>query len=135
MDNRSKHTRFTLPATERLKLRKSIETLFRNGKAFSVFPIRIIYQLPKESNTRKSAVQAGFSVSKKKFPNAVHRNRIKRLLREAWRLQKHELNQKQPVDVFLIFTDRELPTFDKIFQAVATAILKINKKLEDESAR
>lgn len=90
-----------------------IETLFRDGKAFSIFPYRVIY-MPARLTTDKYPVQAGFSVSSRKFPHAVDRNRIKRLSRECYRLQKHELYealQSSPTQlaVFFIYTDKKIP--------------------------
>lgn len=90
-----------------------IETLFRDGKAFSIFPYRVIY-MPAQLTTDKYPVQAGFSVSSRKFPHAVDRNRIKRLSRECYRLQKHALYealQTSPTQlaVFFIYTDKKIP--------------------------
>ena len=78
--------RFTLSKQERLSSLKDIETLFSQGKSLVKFPIRLIwYPIPSEGILKASAV---FTVSKKKFPRAVDRNRIKRLLRESYRLLK-----------------------------------------------
>lgn len=69
--------------------------------------IFLVRPLP-SSPTGSSPVQIGFSVPKKKIKAATDRNRIKRVLREAWRLQKHALYQAVPegqqLQCFLIFT-------------------------------
>jgi ribonuclease P protein component len=73
-------------------------------------------------------VQVGFSVATRRFPRAVDRNRIKRLGREAWRLQKHELYdhlkiQSRQLAVFLIYTDKKIPDFSTL-QGKISVILK-----------
>tara|TARA_B110000285_G_scaffold215502_1_gene261925 strand:+ start:4693 stop:5004 length:312 start_codon:yes stop_codon:yes gene_type:complete len=86
--------------------------------------------------------QAAVSVSKKRFKRAVDRNRIKRLLREAWRLEKvpvekalHEQGKQRAI-VF-IFVGNELPTFDVIRLCVQSALKKMplpSDSLENEEA-
>ncbi|MFD2889290.1 ribonuclease P protein component [Chitinophaga cymbidii] len=119
---------------EKLKSRKMIETLFRDGKAFSVFPYRVIY-MPARLTTNKYPVQAGFSVSSRKFPRAVDRNRIKRLGRECYRLQKHQLYEALQADptqlaVFFIYTDKKIPDFPTLrdkFSVILKRLVKENK--------
>jgi ribonuclease P protein component len=89
--------------SEHLKSRKVIADLFKLRQSVAAFPIRILWvALPEDAvfgyhQTAESSVkvelcvQAGFSVPKKKFKLAVSRNRIKRQMREAYRLQKSEL--------------------------------------------
>ena len=75
-----------LKRTERIKSRKTIDDIFSGGAtSHSVFPIRVIY---KELQTPTSIL---VSVSKKRFKHAVDRNRLKRLIRESYRLNKSEL--------------------------------------------
>ena len=81
--------RFTYSKDEKLKKRKLIKELFDNGKAATVFPLRVIYL--KKDHNGNFPVQTGVSVSKRNFKRAVDRNRIKRLMREAYRLNKHIL--------------------------------------------
>ena len=63
-----------------------------------------------------SGLQAGFTVSSRNFKKAVERNRVKRVMREAWRLQKNEfrllleLNKKKAV-VFFIYVGKDLPEY------------------------
>ena len=93
--------RFTLGKEERLKSRKLIGKLYEEGKSIKVFPLRMVY-VPVAHGT-KFPVQAGFSVPKRNFKRAVHRNRIKRLLRETYRLEKYTVYSevKEPY-VFMI---------------------------------
>lgn len=74
---------------EKLKHKKLIVRLFKEGKPISKYPLRLVY-LKLEHNGR-APLKAGFSISKKKFKRAVDRNLLKRRLREAYRLNKHKV--------------------------------------------
>ena len=78
-------------------------------------------------------LQAGFGVSSRVFRKAVDRNRIKRLLREAYRLQKMELQQSVTVSggrmaVFFLYTGKELPEFNIIKEKMSAALLNLQKQ-------
>ena len=79
--------KFTFNKKEKLKSEKLITQLFAEGQSVAVYPLRLVY-LP--TNFDGVKIKAGVSVSKRHFKNAVDRNRIKRLIREAYRLQKPE---------------------------------------------
>lgn len=118
---------FTLGKNERLKQRKFIEQLFREGKSFSVFPFRIYYLFLEELS---SPLQAGFSASTRNFKKAVDRNRIKRITKEAYRLQKHELkseltHRKKKLAVFFVYTDKNLPAFETIKDRIQIGLQKL----------
>ena len=122
---------FTLGKNERLKSRKQIEQLFRKGKTISVFPFHVYYlflpaAIPNSSNASiisGRTLQFGVGVSGKNFKKAVHRNRIKRLIREAYRLQKKELqnaviSNHRHLNLFFIYTAKQLPGFSVIKEKV-----------------
>lgn len=71
---------------EKLKGQKLIEKLFSEGKSVAVYPLRMVYLKTHFDDPVK--IKAGVSVSKRNFKKAVDRNRIKRLMREAYRLNK-----------------------------------------------
>jgi ribonuclease P protein component len=113
--------------TEKLKSRKTLNTLFTGGKSFSVFPIKVFYLLPE---TNEIMVQAGVGVSAKNFRKAVDRNRIKRLLRECYRLNKLSLHavleQKQKgMAVFFLYIGKEMPGYAMLNEKMQTALTKL----------
>ena len=129
----SDNTRFVLPASERLKLRKNIETLFHIGEAFSIYPLRIVYTFQPISEVKEESsagMQMGISVPKKRFKRAHDRNRIKRLVREAWRLQKHllvpSLSKEHQLHIFFIFVGKEMLTYDLAYKNIGNAIEKLS---------
>ncbi len=76
---------FSFKKEERLKSRKLIGTLFRSGQSVGAFPLRAVF-LPLLLADAPFPVQISISVPKKKFKSAVERNRLRRQVREAWRL-------------------------------------------------
>ena len=124
--------RYFLKKTDRLKSRKAIDIMFTKGKSFSNFPFRILWM----NVENEDGLKAGFSASTKNFKRATDRNKIKRLMREAYRLQKNDLDfqlssTKKAINIFFIYTGKEIPTYDFIFEKMGN-ILKRIIKLTDE---
>lgn len=135
---KTKLLRFTLHKEERVTRRKVIEELFATGKTFSAYPLRVFYLLKKRSGSEEelsnAPLQFGVGVSKRYFKKAVDRNRVKRLLRETYRTQKPELleavSQKSAsLQVFAIFTGKELPLFDDLREKVGSALRRLQKEV------
>lgn len=129
MNNKKK---YGFGRAERLKSRKQIQAVFGKGKQFSHFPFRV-YWLPGQPPNN---LQAGVGVSKRQFGKAVDRNRIKRLMREAWRLNKQplklELEQKgKCLFVFMIYTGNALPSWDELSAKMKTAITRLQKLIDE----
>jgi ribonuclease P protein component len=82
-----------------------------------------------------SFLQAGFTVSSRHFKKAVDRNRIKRLMRESYRLQKNSLKNMLEVNqtnvaLFFIYTGNELPKYLNVFDKIGSALKRVEKILE-----
>lgn len=119
---------YRLSKADRLSGRKRVENVFSTGKSFTQFPFRIVW-LP-ENDIRE--LQAGFAVSSRYFKKAVDRNRIKRMMREAYRLQKNELSgflkeKNLRLSVFILFNGKEMPGYDLVHEKMG----KIIKRLPD----
>lgn len=118
---------FDYPQKEKLKSRKQIQELFSQGKHVKTSHLRLIYTpLPLED----AMMKIGVSVSKRLFKLAVDRNRIKRLMREAYRLNQHELKAiiSQPHVMMLVYQSKDMPTFERIDQEMKKIIHLFNVK-------
>lgn len=126
---------FGFPKAERLKSRKRIDGLFASGKSVSVFPVRAVYRF---EAAEAGGMQVGVSVSKRFFKKAADRNRIKRLLREAYRLQKADLlaqvkESGQAGCVFFLYTAKEKSDFETVKAAVAKCLQRLAKLAQREN--
>jgi ribonuclease P protein component len=127
--------RYTFKKEEKLKSRKAIDQLFKEGRSFSIFPFKVIWKL---NETPTAVLQAGFAVSSKQFKKAVDRNRIKRLTREAYRLQKNNLQEhlkskQKQLAVFFIYVGNELPEYSVIFDKTGAVIKRLTKIINENS--
>jgi ribonuclease P protein component len=95
------------PKEEKLISRKQIRYLFSEGKRFYKHPINIIYCNSEVKLER--GVQILIGASKKRFKKASQRNRIKRLLREAYRLERKKFHKKTPpLYVGFLYSDSKI---------------------------
>ncbi|MDE3247073.1 MAG: ribonuclease P protein component [Bacteroidota bacterium] len=130
-------TRYTLGKRQKLKSRKQIGELFAKGIAFNQSPYRVLYLLSAKHN---ASLQCGVAVSKRSFKRAVDRNRVKRLTREAWRLQKTSLEKALDqsglqLSVFLIYTGRELPAYPFCFEKAGAIVQKLIRTIHESIAK
>lgn len=104
----------TYPEKEKLKSRKLIKKVFEEGKTIKSYPVLIRYvQIENDSNN------VGVSVSKRNFKKAVDRIRIKRQLREAYRLNKEELTHSgSKFAVMIIFIGRKEIPSAKLYETI-----------------
>jgi ribonuclease P protein component len=124
---------YSFSKKEKLKSKKRIAQLFEEGKALTVYPLKLIYS---EVNEQPSKIQAGVSVPKKNFKSAVTRNRIKRLLRESYRLNKAIVfNNTQGEFAFLfLYLGKETPTFLEVQGKMKALLKKFNDRVHEKTS-
>ena len=106
---------FTYQQKDKLKSRKQMQNLFALGKSMSNAPLRLIYTLENiaeenPANLGPLVLQAGVGAPTKQFKKAVQRNRVKRLLREAYRLELPAFRAQLPthgirLNIFILYMD------------------------------
>jgi ribonuclease P protein component len=119
---------FSYPRHEKLKSRKTIERMFAEGKSVAKFPLRLAYI---ENSESVQPIEIGVSVSKKYFKKAVDRNYFKRLLREAYRHNKHLIaNLDKRYALMLLYQ-----TKDRLaYQEISVKVVALFEKFRAETA-
>ena len=121
--------KYTFGKEEKLKSRKQIELLFVEGESLKQFPLRIRFL---KMGNDKNSLQVAFSVPKRSFKLAVDRNRIKRVLREVYRKNKHIVcnNIKGEYILMFMFTDRQEWTYMELEKKMILMLSKFSKSVD-----
>lgn len=125
--------RYFFKKEERITGDKRIEALFTCGKSFVAYPLRVVY-LDKDID-RPFILEVLVSVPKRKIKSAVKRNRMKRLIRESFRMNKHILNDVlkedyKHLEIAFIYVKDELTDFITVEKGMRKALSEIRNKLE-----
>ena len=130
------YMKHTLGKEERLKSKKLIEKLYMERNSVKAFPLRMIFL--QTEHTSEFPAQVGVSVPKRNFKLAVDRNRIKRLMRESYRLQKEIVynNIELPYVFMISYIGKDKCTYDEIFLKMEKLLTRFvsevkNKKNEE----
>ena len=128
--------RFTFTKQEKLTGETVVTELFLNGASFIAYPVRVVWTVSKTEDS--PSLQVLMSVPKKKLKHAVDRNRVKRLLREAYRLQKNELTtlvveHGLQVRMALVWIPTEVLDYVKVERKVLDALSKMQRLLTSEN--
>tara|TARA_R110002012_G_scaffold283090_2_gene473211 strand:- start:162975 stop:163376 length:402 start_codon:yes stop_codon:yes gene_type:complete len=119
---------------EKLKSKKLIDKLFTEGQSVSAYPLRMVYieTTPEDADT---PIKTGVSVSKKQFKKAIDRMRIKRLMREAYRLNKTTYfnNMTTPYAFMILYIGSSKPTYNQAEQAMNKLFKKFTNAISKET--
>jgi ribonuclease P protein component len=118
---------FDFPKSERLYLKKSIQQLFARGYSFNLFPFRV--SVMKRSDPGR-VHQVLISVSKRSFKKAVDRNMIKRRVREAYRLNKGQIQELPKLQIAYIYTADKILDFHQIQEHLIESFKRLREYAE-----
>ena len=115
----------SLPKKNILRNAASLDAVFSSGKKLS-FSSCSLYYLSVDSS---QDFRVAFSVGKKTHSLAVSRNKIKRLMREAFRLNREKYGVSS-CDMVFVFFDKDIPTYEKVENSIKSLLLSLSKTFE-----
>jgi ribonuclease P protein component len=130
-------THFSYQKKDKLKSRKQTQFLFAKGQSMNAFPIKLIYTI---EAFEPGTLQAGVGAPSRTFRKAVARNRVKRLLREGYRLERPSFveattttMEKLRVNLFFLYTDATVITQKEIQEKVKQLLARLAEKINTTS--
>ena len=122
---------FTFAKEEKLTGKSHIDRLFGEGKSLGEYPFRVLYYFSEKPETFPARIL--IAVPGKKFKKATDRNRIRRRIREAYRLNRHLLTEESGkpipcIHVGIIYTGEaaDIP-FRDVENKIKTCLVRLNR--------
>jgi len=122
---------FSFSKKERLKNKVEIESLFSEGNRFFEYPFNVIWKVDYNSDT---LLKIAVSVPKKKIPNATERNKIKRLVREAFRKNKTIIQQaleskNVKLHLMLVYSQSNIKSISEIKDKISVTLQRLAEQV------
>ncbi len=129
--------RYTLKKKERLHLKRDVDALFASGRGFIAYPLRVLVHHRPIEEGEQAGVAILVVVAKKYHKRANKRNRIKRLIRESYRLNKHALQTLATerglrIHLGLLSVAKELPDYNEVERGMLKALTKASSIIQGE---
>ena len=127
---------FKFEKKEHLKSHKTITELFKSGDSFGMYPLRAVWKTAEQTEVN-CPLQRSISVPKKRFRRAVARNRLRRQVREAFRLNKAAFIRNAPaghapIALMVLYTGVEALPYSTIQEAMARLLKRLAKEIRKE---
>jgi len=128
----------SLRKNERLSSQKEIALLVKEGNTFLCYPFRIMWSVSRNERDYSFRIQSAFSVPKKKFKKAVKRNKIRRRMKEAFRLNKEPFKKEMAphpftLSLLIIYTPHNELNYAKIEAGMKKSFQMLKKVLSEKT--
>jgi len=125
-------TGFTFKKEERLCSQKLIGELFSSGESFLAYPLKVVFL--KTELAANITAEAAFTVSKRNFKRAVHRNLLKRRMREAYRLNKTEFyaelaSKNLQIALMFVYVGKDIAEYKSVEKGMISGLKKLLAKI------
>ncbi len=118
---------YRFPKSGRLRGQKRIQELFKRGSSFYLQPFRIVVLRSTDETGRHEVL---LTVSKREFKRAVDRNRIRRIMREAYRLNQGKINNLPKLQIAYIYSAKEMPELKQISAKFVESFERLKQYVE-----
>ena len=115
------------PKKERLNSKIKIDDLFKSKNTFTYNKIKVHWSV---NSLEGNSLETLISVPKKIIPLSTKRNKIKRLIRESYRLNKNILQlDNQGINISFMFLSSEIPEYNSLEEKIKVILHRLNDKL------
>lgn len=135
--------RRTFSKSERICLKRSFDYLFERGASFKIGALKFFFVFNLPPDLRTAPLSVAFAVPKRAFKRAVHRNLLKRRMREAFRCNKHQLlsvlqQRDQSLAVLVKYVANvpmDFAIIEKNFQAAFSQLIQYSAHVQNTAHR
>ena len=129
---------YTFPKSQRLTSKIEIDAVYNQGQTLKKYPLIVKYLT--QAEMEKECLKALFAVPKRRISKAVKRNRIKRMLKEVYRLNKHQLEldlkeNNQKMALFFVYTGKENIAYAILEEKIRLILKELSGIVNDASNR
>jgi len=126
--------RYTFPKSQRLTGKKEIDTVYKEGQTLKKFPFVVKYV--RNVEMEDESLKALFAVPKRRISKATSRNKVRRKLKEAYRLHKHSLEKvledsNQKMALFFVYTGKENANYALLEEKIQLILNELAKRIDE----
>ena len=125
---------------EKLRSRIAVDNLFKDGKAFIVYPLRVVFSARRVAEGEYAGCKFLITIPKKKIRHAVDRVLLRRRVREAYRLNRHTFLDKCHeegviVEVAFLYLSDRISAYAHIEERIKEALEKMTLKIGEQDRK
>ena len=123
---------FEFPKKQKLCNETAIKEMFSNGKSFVIHPIRLVWKEEGDSDT--VAIKSIIVVPKKQLKLAADRNIVRRRMKEAYRLNKIEIeyflaDKNKQLNIAIVYQNEKILSYTEIEEKIKLILGRLREEI------